>query len=103
MNKTTTEKLRYLTSEHETIVVLYISTECERCIALMPIFDELVKEEMFKKILFLEIDSTENHLIRKEIDLTHLPLISIFKKGIIIKNSSVENEEEFRQILQSIV
>lgn len=74
MIKTTSEKLRWLVSQHETIVAIYTSLKCEQCINLLPKLKVVVSNKVYANILFVEIEIIKNSIIEKEIEKNIVPI-----------------------------
>lgn len=102
MKKTTSEKLRWLVSEHEKIVVIHTSDRCENCLKLLVKFEEVIAKEAQTDVLFVEIDSKENPIIDNVIEKQNAPYLSIYQRGVIYKDAVISNPEDFRSIIKNL-
>ncbi len=92
MNKKGTKDLKRILNEREYVIVLFSSDCCKPCQKIKPIYKEFAN--IYKEILFLEIDVYKYSDVADEYDVNTMPTFALFRKGVNISNIQGANMDK---------
>ena|SRR5688572_5805934 len=89
--------------ENQFIVVNYQpQVDCKGCKEINDLFQELAKDDDFKKVKFLWVDSRHNPIAEQFIAKKQTPFIAVFKEGFLVECDNISDEKSLRAMLHRL-
>ena len=88
---------------HPKIVVKFFAGWCGSSKLFTPKFRRMSENEMYKDVLFPDIDAENNPATRELAGVNSLPFFAVFKEGKLVKGDTTAKEETVEPMIQSIL
>jgi thiol-disulfide isomerase/thioredoxin len=97
------DDLRALSSEEENIMVMYYQRDCPICQGLTPVFEQMSRNSRYEEISFVMIDADENPTAKLFVGDKKLPLIAVYKEGVVNAADTVGTDVELQNFANMLL
>ncbi|MCG8340255.1 MAG: thioredoxin family protein [Cytophagales bacterium] len=104
----TDSELKKVLKDNEKVVIEYFADWCGHCRLLIPKFHKMSKEERFKDIMFVRVDTEEYPTAKFFLsklgvdDIQDIPHISTFKNGVLLEEESTSDEKVILKMIEKL-